>query len=131
MRESKKDKRDHKYGKLHRKDRQLHDEFKKKANAIWRKYLEEYVDTGKIDRDSYEATMAYYNARNAASDIFQKIEELWKESGLDWPEGAVELCRYRRYHGHSNHGYVHADFIKKRVKEFERIDREDAMEKEG
>lgn len=128
MRESKKDKRDHKYGRHHRKDRQLHDEFKKKANAIWRKYLKEYVDTGKVDRDSYEASMAYHNARNAASDIYEKIEELWKESGLNWNGGTEELRRYRHYHGYSNHGYVHADFIKKRDKEFERLDRKDAME---
>lgn len=128
MRESKKDKRDHKYGRLHRKDRQLHDEFKKKANAIWRKYLKEYVDTGKVDRYSDEASMAYHNARNAASDIYEKIEELWKESGLNWNEGTIEFCRYRHYHGYSNQGYVHADFIKKRDKEFERIDRKEALE---
>ena len=55
MRESKKDKRDHKYGRIHRKDRQLHDEMKKMRTLQWREFLKKNgIDVKKNQKPTRE-----------------------------------------------------------------------------
>ena len=124
MRESKKDRRDHKYGRIKRKDRQLHDEFKKKANALWREYIKANNINLK-ERLSPEAQAAYNKSRETAHKEWEAIQKFWEENGLNWQEGYEDFCRFLRYHGHSNRGWIHAMFLKRRDKEFERIDRKE------
>lgn len=131
MRESKKDKRDHMYGRIHRKDRQLHDEMKKARTLQWREFLKKNgIDVKKKQKPTQEQIYEFITTVGYPHDGMQAINEFWEECGLDWQKDHEEFCRFLRYHGHSNRGWIHADFIKRRDKEFEKLDRMDAMEEE-
>lgn len=131
MRESKKDKRDHFYGKVHRKDRQLHDEMKKVRTLQFKEFLKKKgVVLKKNQKPTQEQISEFITTVGYPNEMMEPITEFWDKCGLDWQDGYEEFCRFLRYHGHSNRGWIHADFIKRRDKEFEKLDRKDAMEEE-
>lgn len=131
MRESKKDKRDHFYGKVHRKDRQLHDEMKKVRTLQFKEFLKKKgVVLKKNQKPTQEQIYEFITTVGYPNEMMEPIKEFWDKCGLNWQKDYEEFCRFLRYHGHSNSGWIHADFIKRRDKEFEKLDRKEAMEEE-
>lgn len=134
MRESKKDKRDHKYGMVHRKNREL----RNRTNNLMKPFYDVFYralgmmphedGTIKAEMSINDPKYQEWNKdlKEKAKIIGADLEELWNNSGINWEGGYEEFCRFLRYHGHSNHGYVHADFLKRRQKEWDKQDRKES-----
>lgn len=129
MRENKKDKREHFYGKVHRKDRQLHDEMKKVRTLQFREFLKKKgIVLKKNQKPTREQIYDFITTVGYPHEMMDAINEHWESTGLDFnTNGHDEFCRYLRYHGHSNRGWVHAEFLKDRQKKWDKADRKEAM----
>lgn len=104
MRESAKDKRDHKYGRVHRKNRELRLKIIHESASFWQEYCKFLEDTRNDSSKEtlYERDEMYKAYRyDVAKDLKEELDKLWKEAGLDNKE---ELCKFWRAIGHSAHG---------------------------
>jgi hypothetical protein len=104
MRESVKDKRDHKYGRVHRKNRELRLKIIHESASFWQEYCKFLEDTRNDSSKEtlYERDEMYKAYRyDVAKDLKEELDKLWKEAGLDNKE---ELCKFWRAIGHSAHG---------------------------
>lgn len=120
MIETKKDRRDHKYGRVHRKNRELKNVIDNKLRPFYEKYMEE---SSRYSFGSKERDRLWKWCNALIKENSMELEELWKKAGINWKGGYEEFCRFLRYHGHSNHGYIHADFLKRRQKDWDKRDR--------
>lgn len=120
MIETKKDRRDHKYGRVHRKNRELNNVINNKLRPFYEKYMEE---SSRYMFGSKERERLWKWCQSLIKEHSLELDELWKTAGINWKEGYEEFCRYLRYHGHSNHGFIHADFLKRRQKDWDKRDR--------
>lgn len=104
MRESEKDKRDHKYGRVHRKNRELRLKIIHESAKYWKEYCQFLEDTRNDSSKEtlYERDEMYKAYRyDVAKDLKDELNKLWEEAGLDNKE---ELCKFWRAIGHSAHG---------------------------
>lgn len=104
MRESAKDKRDHKYGRVHRKNRELREKIIHESASFWKKYCQFLEDTRNDSSKEtlYEREEMYKAYRyDVAKDLKEELDKLWEEAGLYNKE---ELCKFWRAIVHSAHG---------------------------
>jgi hypothetical protein len=104
MRESVKDKRDHKYGRVHRKNRELRLKIIHESASFWQEYCKFLEDTRNDSSKEtlYERDEMYKAYRyDVAKDLKDELDKLWEEAGLNNKE---ERCRFWRAIGHSAHG---------------------------
>ncbi len=104
MRESTKDKRDHKYGRVHRKNRELRLKIIHESASFWKEYCKFLEDTRNDSSKEtlYERDEMYKAYRyDVAKDLKEELDKLWEEAGLTNKE---ELCKFWRAIGHSAHG---------------------------
>ena len=104
MRESIKDKRDHKYGRVHRKNRELRLKIIHESEQFWKDYCQFLEDTRNDSSKEtlYEREEMYKAYRfDVAKDLKDELDKLWEEAGLNNKE---EICKFWRAIGHSAHG---------------------------
>jgi hypothetical protein len=104
MRESVKDKRDHKYGRVHRKNRELRLKIIHESAPYWQEYCQFLEDTRNDSSKEtlYEREEMYKAYKDdVARDLKDELDKLWEEAGLNNKE---ERCRFWRAIGHSAHG---------------------------